>query len=62
MGRALRRPIPDEVGAGMNHFCHCSHLPRDHYADTGHCEAIEPTLWGEERCTCPAYEHDSEDT
>ncbi|HUU96792.1 MAG TPA: hypothetical protein VM487_13725 [Phycisphaerae bacterium] len=45
----------------MNHFCHCSHLPRDHYADTGHCEAIETTLWGEERCTCPAYEHDSED-
>ena len=45
----------------MNHFCHCGHLPRDHYADTSHCEAIDTTLWGDAQCTCPAYEHDSED-
>ena len=46
----------------MNHFCHCSHLPRDHYADSGHCEGVDQTLWGDDTvCTCPLYEKDSDD-
>ena len=28
----------------MNHFCHCSHLPRDHYGDTGHCRRSPAAL------------------
>lgn len=45
----------------MNHLCQCGHPPRDHYADTGHCEAPEHTLWGEATCKCPIYQKDDDD-
>lgn len=41
--------------------CDCGHPPRDHYADTGHCEHIDTTLWGEQQCKCPFYEHQGDD-
>ncbi len=38
------------------HACECGHQPAEHYAETGHCEADEQTLWGVETCKCPRYE------
>jgi len=41
----------------MNHYCHCGHLPRDHYGDSGRCEADDD----DRPCMCPFYDHDTDD-
>lgn len=42
-------------------MCECGHKPRDHYAEEGHCEALEHGLWGDETCKCPRYEWQGDD-
>lgn len=45
----------------MNHYCECDHLPSYHYGDTGHCEAVDVSLWGDSPCLCNSYQKDSDE-
>lgn len=42
------------------HTCECGHQPADHYGDTGACEHVAKTLFGDlaPDCHCPRYSRD----